>query len=313
MANETNTSGAAGGLGTATVLQGIVSRIRERAFLASFLYWADLTAKGDTAVTIPRATGSAPTMTAITTGGATEAAAQGNVELTSDSVSITPAPKAVHFTISEWLDATSKVNWQAYSASEAVDTMADDIEIAIGALPAGFSTRSGTTAQDLSIAVMDAAITEYGSNAKKKGEGKGVILLHRQGVGQLRADLTSGVGGSLAVPFTDGQLAQIFGQKPGNSVIGSAVGMFYGFPLFQSSNIGTANAGADYVGCIMARSLDPMNDFNCALGGAWKWMPEVTQHDKANQNIVAYVTRGKQALAVAEISDLLGHGILHSV
>lgn len=309
MSGESNTSGAAGGLGQAHVLPGIVERVRDNTFLASIIYWANLVGKGSPTIKIPRATAT-PTMTDITPG-ATEADAQSNVELTSDSVDITAAPMAVHFTISDWLEDTSLINWKDHSANEAVATMSDDIEVAIATLFSGFSTSSGTSGQDLTVAVMDSAITEYGANSKKKGEGKAVIVLHRQGVGQLRADMTGGSGAALATPFTDTDLIQIFG-KPGTSVHGAKVGMYYGIPLFQTSNVQKINANVDFCGAIFARSPN-MSDPNCAIGGAMKWVPEVTQYDKGVNNQLAHSTRGKQAVGFAEIVDLCGHRIVHLV
>src|SRR5687767_10851712 len=109
MANETQTNSAPGGLATNKVLNQIVPKVRENTFLSAFCYWEDLTAKGAEAFKVPRETAT-PAVTDITPG-ATEADVQANVQLTSDSVTITAAPSAIHFTISEWLDATSLIDW----------------------------------------------------------------------------------------------------------------------------------------------------------------------------------------------------------
>jgi hypothetical protein len=310
MSNESNVTGAAGGLGSARVLPNVIERIRENTFLASLIYWADATGKGSPTVKIPRLTAT-PTMTDITPGSA-EADAQANTELTSDSLDLTAAPMAVHFVISKWLDDSAVINWMEISANEAIATMADDVEVSIATAFSGFSTSSGSTGQDFTVAAMDAGIVEYGANSKKKGEGKAVIVLHRQGVGQLRTDMTSGSGAALCTPFTNTELISIFGQNPGQSVIGSAVGMFYGIPMFQTGNVQKINANVDYCGAIFARSPN-MSDVNAALGGVWKWMPEVTQYDQRSQNKLSKSTSGIQALGIGEIGDLLGHRLVHLV
>lgn len=309
MASETQVTSAAGGLALNKVLADIVQKVRDNAFLSQFCYWEDLTAKGAEAFRIPRETAT-PTMTEITPG-ATEADAQANFQLTSDSVTVTAAPYVVHFTISDWLEAVSAVDWTKRGEQSAVRAMATKIESLIATIFQGFSVRQGTTGQDTSVLAMDAALTSYGESALELAGTSAVIVLHRAQMGQLRQDLVSGSGSALSTVWGDGELANIFG-KTSPSIFDAAVGKWYGVPLFQTSNVTKVNTDVDYCGAIFARSQG-MSDLNCAIACAMKWLPTVEHFDKGSQNQIAHVTRGKMAVGAGEVLDGLGVGILGAV
>lgn len=308
MSNETTSTSAASTVQT-WVERQLVPETRENNLLASFLYWTVPEGPGAT-VSVPRMAVT-PEATSISTG-PVEAAAQPITQLTTDSIALTAAVKAVHFLISKFLQSTSMINWQTQTPVTAGRTLAAKLETDIGVLLAGFSGSSGTGGSALTVATLDAAITAYGISALEESE-KAVIVLHRQQVGDLRSELSGGQGAGLAQIFSrsDSNIADLFGQT-GRSALANFLGFFYNIPVFQTTFVSKINSDADFAGAIIARSPG-MTDVTAALAGYLLWPPQVRQFDQGSNQIIGDSWQGFEAYGVSELKDNLGQRIVSAV
>lgn len=315
-ANETTSAAMSGGIPTMVAPTIIVENVREFAVLSQLLYWEmSLLGGPAAAVQIARDTNSLST-TNITTG-ANEADAQSLAQKTSDAVTITTAVKAVHVRLSDFLVDTSAVAVSENTKRDAARALNAAIETAIATLFASFANDTGTSGDDFSISVLDAAIASWGARALEEG-GKGVIILPRKFVGDLRAEAHSGTGSALSTVFSgatqSGGSLDLFGMGAlgGANMHAAFLGKYGTMPVIQTDYCQTANGGVDYVGAILAASPG-MRDPKCALAGAWKWPPQVAVYDQNPQAILAHLVQGKMAVGFAEVLDVLGEGLIGSV
>jgi len=194
--------------------------------------------------------------------------------------------------------------YKAALAKEIARALSDYRDNAAAALLGGFSNTVSDTTNPLTFAMMTTAVTTL--NLLAKGStGDAVFVLYPEQIGDLRAtvfDATTGL--SVANNRTD--LINFLGGpdtvSPDAGVLKAYQGDFQGIPIFSSSNVPTATAGADSAGAIFLRSG--------ALCGATCWEPELeiascVANAKSGQQWL-----GNQCFGVAEYNDSYGVSII---
>lgn len=225
-----------------------------------------------------------------------------DTEMTTASRTATAAMKAA-FIRAGFLTADST----SYALDPAVRGIlaragADLMDTDVLALLGSFSSTQGSTGVDLTGADMRAAIAAF-SIAAKSRRSSGMIVLHDTQVTDWIADASSGVGGSNSSVFVNSDLAQWFqNQGPNAGVLSNYMGTYQGIPVLKSTNVGTANAGADRAGAIFAR--------DGAIGGVVKWEPQVDLFDAGATMGLHFVWRLLLAYGFVELKDALGISII---
>lgn len=161
------------------------------------------------------------------------------VDTTNVDVAVTEA-SSIRIDVTDLLDGASVVTAAAAFAEQGALAVADKRDVDLAALLASFSTTAGATTVDLTEAnLLDALTSLTNADAPRPY----VLVLHTQQVGDLRKALSSTTG-----------VVQS-GTDP-NALGGSGAGlefMYYGIPVYASTNVATANAGADRAGAIFSR------------------------------------------------------------
>lgn len=168
------------------------------------------------------------------------------VDLTSTAVDTTAVDIActeassIRIDVTDLLSEASIVRDGARFAQTGAQAVADKRDTDLAALLGGFSSVVGATTVNLSEANLLAAMTTLASADAPRPY---VIVLHPQQVGDLRAALstTTGVVQSNTSPDTLG---------------GTGAGLeftYYGFPIYATTNVPQATAGADWAGAMFAR------------------------------------------------------------
>lgn len=273
---------------TAAIGKAVDDEIAQHLFwpgaaLSSFIKTRDLTAGGARAATFPKYGALAK---ANLTEGTDYTATQ---ELDPSSVTVTATEKGVQGVITD-LAAHALAN-----PNSAAAFMQDVARNHIRALMTGFDTDimalfasldvvKGSTGSDLTNANILAAVQAAASaNLPRPWVG----ILHPQ----QWADLVTEASSPLVAAAAQG-VAQDFYR---NYFIGS----FYGVEWYVSSNVPTANAGADRAGALLSAE---------AIGAVWAWMPRmrVTRDESLRGEEVITTC----AYGVGEIDGTMGIGIV---
>lgn len=137
-------------------------------------------------------------------------------------------------------------------------SLTNKMEVDITALYASFSTVVGTSGADISIGNWQTSI--YNLELANE-DNEMVSVVHPIQAFDLRAAITAAGGGFYSNPqeFQGGLVANV------NQ--GANKGSLFGVPVFISSTVPTANAGADRAGGMFSRSR--------ALMFLWKWAPRI--------------------------------------
>lgn len=161
------------------------------------------------------------------------------VDTTNVDIAVTEA-SSIRIDVTDLLTESSIVTGGSAFASQGGKAVADKRDVDLAALIASFSGTVGTTGVDLSEAnLLDALTTLTNADAPRPY----AIALHTQQVGDLRKAIST-------------TTAVVQGSTDPASLGGTGNGFefpYYGLPVFASTNVPTANAGADRAGAIFAR------------------------------------------------------------
>lgn len=217
------------------------------------LQYHELAGQASKAVKIPKAA----KFTAAAVSEGTEAT---NTALTDTSVTLTASEIAIQATVTDVLEVSDIPAAHGARLRQLGRAMADKLDVDITALFAGFSNAVGATTVDLSIAnILDAIFTLENADAASLGPIVGV--LHPRQAADIRnaVDADSGQAYSGVAGARGAQL----GPAPGPGFFGA----WFGIPFYMSTNVPTANAGADRAGGIFIADY--------ALGLVNKWAARV--------------------------------------
>lgn len=179
-----------------------------------------------------------PTVAAASIGETTDLTSTA-VDTTAVDIACTEA-SSIRIDVTDLLAEASIVTEGARFADTGARAVADKRDTDLAALLGGFSTTVGTTTVNLSEANLLAAMTSLASADAPRPY---VIVLHPQQVGDLRSALST----TTAVVQSGTDPASLGGTGAGLEF------MYYGFPVYASTNVPQANAGADWAGAMFSR------------------------------------------------------------
>ncbi len=208
-----------------------------------------------------------------------------NTALTSASVTITASEIGIQATITDVLELSDIPAAHGARLKQLGRALGDKMDVDICALFDGFSTAVGATTVDITLAnLLDAIYNLEVNDAASLGSLVGV--LHPRQTADLRTELEADAA-SLYVGKSDANIS-----KAMNGYFGS----WFGIDIFQSTNVPTANAGADRAGGIFVR--------NYALGMAHKWSAKIETMRWAP--IRGWVLVATAMYGVGEVEDSAG-------
>lgn len=212
-----------------------------------------------------------------------------NTALTSTSVTITASEIGIQATITDVLDVSDIPAAQPARLRQLGRALADKLDVDITALLSGFSTSVGATGVDLSLAnVLDAIYNLEVNDAA--GLGALVGVLHPRQTADIRTEL-------------EADTAVIYNGKSDSSIAKANAGYFgnwFEIDFYQSTNVATANAGADRAGAIFVS--------NYALGMVQKWTARVETMRWAP--IRGFVLVATAMYGVGEVEDSAGVAVV---
>ena len=249
----------------------------------ALLDFYDLAGEPSKAVKIPKA--DKFTAAAVAEGTETQ-----NTALTSTSVTITASEIGIQATVTDVLELSDIPAAHGARLRQLGRALADKLDVDICALFDGFSNGVGTTTQDIALTdILDAIYTLENADAAL---GPIVGVLHPRQTADIRTELEADAG---AIYQAGGP-----GVSEGSRDIGfSRAGYFgnwFGIDFWQSTNVPTANAGADRAGGIFVRDY--------ALGMAQKWAAKVEPMRWAP--IRGWVLVATAMYGVGEVEDSAG-------
>lgn len=175
-----------------------------------------------------------------------------NTALTSSSVTFSAAEIGIQATITDVLEVSDIPAAHGARLRQLGRALSDKLDVDICTLLATFTNTVGTTTVDITLAnILDAIYTLEVNDAASLGSLVGV--LHPRQTADLRTEL-------------EADQAVIYTGKSDTSISKAQAGYFgswFGIDFFQSTNVPTANAGADRAGSIFVR--------NHAVGHVKKW------------------------------------------
>lgn len=215
----------------------------------ALLDFYDLAGEASKAVKIPKA----DKFTAAAVAEGTELA---NTPLTSTSVTITTSEIGIMATVTDVLEVSDIPAAHGARLKQLGRSLGDKLDIDISALFSGFSTAVGATTVDIALTdILDAIYNLEVNDAA--GLGSIVGVLHPRQTADFRTEF-------------EADEASLY-SGAGTGKIGKAMagyfGSWFGVDIFQTTNVPTANAGADRAGGFFIRDY--------ALGLAQKWSAKV--------------------------------------
>jgi len=161
------------------------------------------------------------------------------VDTTNVDIAVTEA-SSIRIDVTDLLTESSILRDGARFAEQGGKAVADKRDADLAALLAGFSGVVGSSGVDLTEAnILDGLTALTNADAPRPY----VIVLHTQQVGDLRKALSV-------------TTAVVQGSTSPESLGGTGAGFefsYFGFPVYASTNVPTANAGADRAGAIFSR------------------------------------------------------------
>lgn len=232
-----------------------------------------------------------------------------NVAVSQSGVTITAALKGVLVKPTDIVRSTSVYGMDPTPWVEQISRLlADKIDLDLCALLGGFSSSVGSTGADLTVnQFLTAAYTLRNANAPDgfnpsdaevfggtpSGIAKAVAVLHPIQVFDLQAAVAAsgaawlGADGAADILYADG-------SKPRGYV-----GTLFGIPVFESTNVPTANVGADRAGGMFVPA---------SLGLLVKWMSRVRFDEDISMGATEIV--GDAFYGVGELLDAGGVAIV---
>jgi N4-gp56 family major capsid protein len=212
-----------------------------------------------------------------------------NTALTSTSVTITAAEIGIQATVTDVLEVSDIPAAHGARLRQLGRALGDKLDIDICALLSGFSTSVGSTGVDLSLAnVLDAIYNLEVNDAA--GLGGLVAVLHPRQTADIRTEL-------------EADQAVIYTSKSDSDLSKASAGWFgnwFGIDFYQSTNVATANAGADRAGGLFVRDY--------ALGMVQKWTAKVEVMRWAP--IRGFVLVAHAMYGVGEVEDAAGVAVV---
>ena len=244
----------------------------------ALLDFYDISGEASKAVKIPKA--DKFTASALTEG--TEVA---NTALTSTSVTGTAAEIGIMATITDVLEVSDIPAAHGARLRQLGRAIGDKLDVDICALMDGFTNAAGASGANITLAnLLDAIYTLEVNDAA--GLGSLVAVLHPRQTADLRTEL-------------EADTAVIYSGKSDSNISKAMAGYFgswFGIDIFQSTNVPTANAGADRAGGVFVRDY--------ALAMAQKWAAKVETMRWAP--IRGFVLVATAMYAVFEVEDSAG-------
>lgn len=181
-----------------------------------------------------------------------------NTALTTAKATGTVAEVGIMATVTDVLEVSDIPAASGARLRQLGRAIGDKLDIDVTALSSGFSSSVGTTTVDLSVAnILSAIYTLEAADAPKPYVG----VMHPVQINDIRLALESNAN----APF------QSQGIRAGTNELGPAgngyAGEWFGLPLYFSTNVPTANGGADRSGMIFSRGY--------ALGHVEKWAAKI--------------------------------------
>lgn len=305
MANEVYYSGLSGNARVAAVLnQAVLAKLTDTASLVnhpSIVQLRSMNGSGSTVVQVPVVSWGADQMASVA-----ENASVSNTALTTTNVNVTIARMALRRQISDLAQLTAT----GVPLDVTIDNLAADFVMAyekrvttmIGALSSGFSSSVGSTGVDLSVTNFYAAIFALQLQANS---GPFTAILANQQVNDLMSSLRSESGPGQYLAATQ---EMVTAKGPGFK------GSLFGVDVFGTSYaVPTANAGADYLGMMIAPGAIGVATGTAApVMGSETIVPQspiVVEFERDASNGSTIIV-GSAFVGVAELDDLKGVGIL---
>lgn len=305
MANEILFSTLSGNARVSAVLhQTILEKLTDKASLVNHPYimnFGNLNGSGSSALQVPVVgLGGYNAMAAVADGSAAS-----NTAITSAAATITIARQALVRQISDLAQLTANGPMNV-----TVEALAEDMVAAFNkrvtamlcGLSSGFSTSVGTTGTNMSVATFYDAIFALQLVANDSF----MAIMHPQQINDLISSLRSETGPGQYLAATQ---EQVQAKGPGYR------GTLFGVELFGSTQVPTANAGADYLGYMFSKgavgyatgSAAPVRGAaDVVLPAGTPIVVEVSRSPEAGLSTIT----GSAFVGVAELDDARGVGIL---
>jgi hypothetical protein len=183
-----------------------------------------------------------------------EATGLSNTALSSDKVTATADQVGIMATVTDFSTEISVIDEMEQFASVLGRSVAEKYETDMAALLGGFSNTTGSTGVDLTAKQFLQALSAL---EVRDTVGSVVAVLHPVQTGDLRGDIvpTFDAEGTTRTPrsgreyFTGGNDSSLVAPTYEGSV-----GSLYGTPIWHTSLVATANAGADRAGAVFVRN-----------------------------------------------------------
>lgn len=206
-----------------------------------------------------------------------------NTALTTTSVTLTSSEIGIQATITDVLELSDIPAAHGARLKQLGRALGDKLDVDICALFSGFTTGVGATTVDLSLSNLLDAIYNLEVN-DAAGLGSLVGVMHPRQTADIRTELEA-----------DAASIYVGTAHPMKSQAGY-FGSWFGIDIFQSTNIPTANVGADRAGGVFVRDY--------ALGMAQKWAAKVETMRWAP--IRGWVLVATAMYGVGEVEDSAG-------
>lgn len=305
MANEILFSTLSGNARVSAVLhQTILEKLTDKASLVNHPYimnFGNLNGSGSSALQVPVVgLGGYNAMAAVADGSAAS-----NTAITSAAATITIARQALVRQISDLAQLTANGPMNV-----TVEALAEDMVAAFNkrvtamlcGLSSGFSTSVGTTGANMSVATFYDAIFALQLVANDSF----MAIMHPQQINDLISSLRSETGPGQYLAATQ---EQVQAKGPGYR------GTLFGVELFGSTQVPTANSGADYLGYMFSKgavgyatgSAAPVRGAaDVVLPAGTPIVVEVSRSPEAGLSTIT----GSAFVGVAELDDARGVGLL---
>ena len=185
----------------------------------------------------------------------TEATGLSNTALASDKVSATADQVGLMATVTDFSTEISVIDEMDQFAGVLARSVAEKYETDMAALLGGFSQTTGSSGVDVTAKQFLQALSAL---ELRDAVGSVVAVLHPVQTGDLRGDIvpTFDAEGTTRTPRSG---REYFATGNDASVVSPTfegrVGSLYGIPIWHTSTVATANAGADRAGAVFVRNL----------------------------------------------------------